>query len=98
MTHRATPRFWDCYRRMPADVQHLADRCCQLLLRDSRHPSLHFKRIGQFWSARVGLHYRALAIEENEVLILDLDRNARGLRHADRLIRQCPLAFAIRLM
>jgi len=28
------------------------------------HPSLHFKRVGKFWSARVGLHYRALAVEE----------------------------------
>jgi hypothetical protein len=27
------------------------------------HPSLHFKRIGELWSARVGEHYRALAIE-----------------------------------
>ena len=28
-----------------------------------RHPSLHFKRIGRFWSARVGLRFRALAVE-----------------------------------
>ena len=28
--------------------------CC-----DQRHPSLHFKRIGRFWSVRIGLHYRA---------------------------------------
>jgi hypothetical protein len=24
---------------------------------------LHFKKLGKFWSARVGLHHRALAIE-----------------------------------
>ena len=36
-------------------------------MQDSRHPSLHFKRVGQFWSVRVGLHYRALAIEEDSV-------------------------------
>jgi hypothetical protein len=27
------------------------------------YPSLHFKKIGKFWSARVGLRFRALAIE-----------------------------------
>ena len=31
-----------------------------------RHPSLHFKKVGEMWSARVGLHYRALAIEDGE--------------------------------
>jgi hypothetical protein len=28
------------------------------------NPSLHFKRIGDLWSVRVGLHYRALALAE----------------------------------
>jgi len=64
MNHRATPRFWACYRRLPADVQELADRCYAMLLQDPRHPSLHFKQVGQFWSVRVGLHYRALALKE----------------------------------
>ena len=29
---------------------------------DTRHPSLHFKRIGKFWSVRIGLQYRALGM------------------------------------
>jgi hypothetical protein len=69
MNHRATPRFWVCYRALPAEVQQLADRNYQMLLRDPRHPSLHFKKIGQFWSARVGLHYRALAVEANDEML-----------------------------
>jgi hypothetical protein len=69
MKHRATPRFWACYRALPADLQRLADRGYELLRRDPRHPSLHFKKIGQFWSARVGLHYRALAVEADDDLI-----------------------------
>ncbi len=69
MKHRATPRYWNCYRALPAEVQQLADRSFELLRRDSRHPSLHFKKIGQFWSARVGLHYRALAVEADEDLL-----------------------------
>jgi hypothetical protein len=27
-------------------------------------PSLHFKKIGDLWSLRVGLNYRALALDE----------------------------------
>ena len=69
MKHRATPRFWACYRALPADVQQLADRNYDLLRRDPRHPSLHFKKIGQLWSARVGLHYRALAVEADDDLL-----------------------------
>ena len=69
MNHRATPRFWRCYHDLPADVQRLADTCYALLCQDPRHPSLHFKKVGRFWSVRVGLHYRALAVEhEGEVL------------------------------
>jgi len=69
MNHRATPRFWACYRRLPEENKQLADRVYDLLREDPRHPSLHFKRIGQFWSVRVGLHYRALAIEEDSELV-----------------------------
>jgi hypothetical protein len=64
MIHRATPRFWDCYQTLPDEVRRQADRDYQLLRADSRHPSLHFKKVGQFWSVRVGLHYRALAVED----------------------------------
>jgi hypothetical protein len=45
------------------DVQRLADKCYALLKQDPKHPSLNFKKVGRFWSVRVGLHYRALAVE-----------------------------------
>jgi hypothetical protein len=41
----------------------LADANFKLLKRDSRHPSLQFKKVGRYWSVRVGLRYRALAVE-----------------------------------
>ena len=34
-----------------------------LLKRDPRHPSLQFKKVGRYWSVRVGLRYRALAVD-----------------------------------
>ena len=64
MNHRASPRFWACYYRLPEEIQRQADRDYALLRQDSRHPSLHLKKVGAFWSARVGLHYRALAFED----------------------------------
>ena len=63
MKHRASPRFWSCYQALPADVQDQADRAYEQLEADPRHPSLHLKRIGRFWSVRVGLRHRALAVE-----------------------------------
>ena len=41
----------------------LADKNYELLKLDSRHPSLHFKKVGELWSVRVGAHYRVLAVE-----------------------------------
>jgi hypothetical protein len=47
-------------------VRKLADANYEPLKRDPRHPSLQFKKIGRYWSVRVGLRYRALAVEVDE--------------------------------
>lgn len=65
MRHRASPRFWACYNSLPSDVKLHADRCFELLKAEPRHLSLHFKKIGKFWSARFRLRFRALAVEES---------------------------------
>jgi hypothetical protein len=62
--HRTTPQFWKRFDALPKEVQQLARKNFKLLKQDSRHPSLQFKRIGDNWSARVGLNYRALAVED----------------------------------
>ncbi|MBE9145119.1 ParE family toxin-like protein [Planktothrix mougeotii] len=69
MKYCATPDFWYYYRQLPNEIQELADRCYELLKQDSRYPSLHFKKVGQFWSVRIGIHYRALAVEENGEMV-----------------------------
>jgi len=45
VNHFATPDFWFYYRHLPAEIRELADKNFELLRSDSRHPSLHFKRI-----------------------------------------------------
>lgn len=69
MTHRATRRFWQTYEALPQETRLLADRCFELLKRDLRHPSIQWKKVGHFWSARIWLHHRGLAFEEADDLI-----------------------------
>ena len=69
MTHYTTPRFWRCYRKLPQEVRQLADRSYTLLKTDPSHRWLQFKKVGPFWSARVGLHYRSLAVEAANDLV-----------------------------
>lgn len=63
MTHHASPGFWRRYDALPDTIRALADKSFELLKADSRHPSLHLKRVGRYWSVRVGLRYRALGTE-----------------------------------
>jgi hypothetical protein len=86
MKHRATPDFWYCHRQLPEDIRDLADRCYEQLKQDSWYPSLHFKKVGDFWSVRVGIHYRALAVQDGEEIAwfwigshAEYDRLLRGL-------------------
>jgi hypothetical protein len=67
--HRATDRFWKCFEKLPESIQDLSNRSFQLLKTNPRHPSLRFKKVGDFWSARIGLDYRALAVEDNQDFI-----------------------------
>lgn len=63
MIHFASHEFWRCYNLLPANIQKLADKNFAMLQADPNHPSLHFKKVGRFRSARVGLPHRALAVE-----------------------------------
>ncbi|WP_454063000.1 hypothetical protein [Candidatus Nitrospira salsa] len=50
-------------------MKNLAKQNFQLLKNAPRHPSLHFKKIGGFWSARVGINHRTLAVKDGEDFI-----------------------------
>ena len=63
MKHFTSPRFWKCYEQLSPEARRLAKKNFALLKRDPYHPSLHFKQIGRFWTARVGLEYRVMAID-----------------------------------
>lgn len=61
--HYTNRRFWECYNALPESVQLIADQCYELLKIDPSHPSLHFKKVGKYWSVRAGQGYRALGLE-----------------------------------
>jgi len=69
VNHFATPGFWFHHRQLPDDIRALADRCFEILQADPRHPSLRLKKVGAFWSVRIGLHYRALARDRDQGLV-----------------------------
>ncbi|MXX44051.1 MAG: hypothetical protein F4Z53_13480 [Acidimicrobiales bacterium] len=67
--HSATPQFWNRLRELPSEVQRVAERNFGYLQDDPSHPSLRFRKVGQFWSARVGLDHRALAVADGDGFI-----------------------------
>ena len=69
MTHSASKRFWQHLAALPEPIQRLARKNYDLLKSDPKHPSLHFKKAGRFWSIRVGVSYRALGIEGDEGIV-----------------------------
>jgi hypothetical protein len=62
--HRTTARFRSSLARLPGPIQRVARQNFELLKENPAHPSLHFKKVGKLWSARVGINYRALAAED----------------------------------
>lgn len=68
MKHIAHASFWEHYRQLDPALQRVADKNFELLKHNPRHPSLQFKKVKDFWSARVGREYRALAVETNRGL------------------------------
>lgn len=64
MTSSVTASFRQALASLPPKVQARAKKQYQLWSTDHWHPSLHFKRVGPYWSARVDKGYRALGLEK----------------------------------
>ena len=69
MTHRASGRFWEAYKKLTPELQEQADKQFELLKQNPRHPSLQLKKIGRIWSARVSLAVRALAVDDGDIMV-----------------------------
>ncbi len=69
MKSQATHKFWDAYSALPENLQRLALKQYRLWLSDPRHPSVNFKKVGSYWSARVTDDYRALGVMTGDTVI-----------------------------
>ncbi len=69
MKHFTTPEFWVHYHALPEIVQRLATKNFALLKANPDHPSLRFKKVGIYWSARVGSNYRVLGKVREEGIV-----------------------------
>ena len=61
MKHETASSFWRLYHELPQPLQKLADKQFRLLANNPAHPSLQFKQVGKYWSARVSEGHRAVA-------------------------------------
>jgi len=69
MKSRAVESSWRGFNRLPTDIQRAAEKQYRLWLEDPRHPSVRFKKIGVYWSARVTDDFRALGIMYGDTVI-----------------------------
>jgi hypothetical protein len=71
VTNRTHKEFWQLYESLPPEVQHDARRAFAFFQQNPNHPSLRFKPLkglNQVYSVRIGIHYRAVAKRNKDVL------------------------------
>ena len=69
MSHRVARKFWLLFADLPPEVQTLARSSFLLLKTNPQLPSLHLKRVGRYWSARVGASCRALGVSSPDGIV-----------------------------
>jgi hypothetical protein len=69
MNSSVAPDFWERYNRLAPAVQARARKQYGLWQENHWHPSLHFKRVGPYWSVRVDDNHRALGIEKDGTML-----------------------------
>jgi hypothetical protein len=68
MKSSTTASFRSRLRKLPPEIRALAKKNFRLWLADPHHPSVQFKKVGRYWSARVGLAHRALAVLDGDTV------------------------------
>lgn len=69
MIHYTTLKYWQFYKRLPVQIQKIADEAFKKLKENPKHPSLHLKKIKDIWSVRAGIKYRALGVEKDSNIV-----------------------------
>ncbi|MBL67644.1 MAG: hypothetical protein CMO74_04195 [Verrucomicrobiales bacterium] len=69
MKSRAVSSFWKQYRSLPPDLHARAAKQYRLWLANPDHPSLRFKKVGRYWSARISDNYRAVGVMDGDTVV-----------------------------
>ncbi|MBM3838527.1 MAG: hypothetical protein FJ398_11290 [Verrucomicrobia bacterium] len=68
MNSSTTSDFWSSYAALPPEIMAKARKAFRLWKKSPYHPSLHFKKVGDYWSARVDRKWRVLGRMHNDIL------------------------------
>lgn len=68
MNSSTTRSFRDGFANLAPEIQELSRKTFRMWLVNPRHPSLHFKKIGAYWSVRIGGHHRAVGRMDGDTL------------------------------
>jgi hypothetical protein len=72
VTSRTTARFREAFAGLPTAVQEQARRAYRQFHQNPQHPGLRFRQVHlnpPVFSARVGIHYRAVAVRDGDVWV-----------------------------
>lgn len=69
MKHFTSPSFWNYYNNLPKNIQKLSDEKFSLLKENTKHPSLHLKKIHKYWSVRINISYRSLGVDVEDGIL-----------------------------
>ena len=69
MRSHATADFWRLYGRLPERLRQTALKQYRLWLANPSYPSVEFKKVGRYWSARVSDNCRALGVMTGDVVV-----------------------------
>ncbi|HEY7348351.1 MAG TPA: hypothetical protein VH599_08550 [Ktedonobacterales bacterium] len=73
MKSQTTKQFRKMLAALPTSVQREAKKAFELFQADPSHPGLNFERVqtkmGLCYSARIGIHYRAVARQEEDAWV-----------------------------
>jgi len=54
---------------LPAAIRKQARKQFRIWLKNPHHPSMHFKPVGSYWSARVNRDIRVLGVRANDEIV-----------------------------
>jgi hypothetical protein len=69
LKHHATLRFWTLYDALPAGVQRLTTATFEVVKFYPKEATARLRKLGGYWTMRVGPTHRALARESGENLL-----------------------------